>query len=140
MADVTNKKLQIPGVNSNTNYIQERAYEVNFTNNADISATGTHSLARIAKGEVVTGVKVIVAEAITSGGAATVQVKINGTAINTSAWALSGLSKGTVYSLNANGLAITDDILLQATVGTAAITAGKLIIIVETIPVDMFLK
>jgi hypothetical protein len=65
MADITNKNIQIPGVNSDTNYVQERAYMLNMNTNADIAAVGTHKIVALPEGEALVGLKVIVVEGVT---------------------------------------------------------------------------
>jgi hypothetical protein len=139
MADITNKNIQIPGVNSDTNYVQERAYMLNMNTNADIASVGTHKIVALPEGEALVGLKVIVVEGITSGGAATVQFKLNDAAINSSALALAGLATGYVHKLNVAGLKGYGANTLQLTIGTAAITGGKIMVIAETIPVNMFI-
>jgi hypothetical protein len=139
MADITNKNIQIPGVNSDTNYVQERAYMLNMNTNADIAAVGTHNIVALPEGEALVGLKVIVVDGVTSGGSATVQFKVNDTAINSTAFTLAGLATGYVHSLNVAGLKGYGANTLQLTIGVAAITGGKIMVIAETIPVNMFI-
>lgn len=140
MADITSKDITVPGVNSNTNYIQSRALLLDFANVADITATGTHDLFDIPAGETLVGLKVVVIAAVTSGGAATIQFKIGGSVINSTALALSGVAKGFVHNFAVSGVNAYSDGTkpLQMTVGTAAVTGGQLLVIAETIPGDMF--
>jgi hypothetical protein len=144
MADITNKNIQIPGVNSSTNYVQQRAYILNFNTAADITAVDTHAIVSIPAGEALTGLKVIVVEDITSSGSATVQFKLSGTAINSTAISLTNLKKGYATAFNAANIKnnIDDETanILQLTVGSAAITGGKIMVIAETIPVDSFIN
>jgi hypothetical protein len=145
MADITNKNLQIPGVNSNTNYKIERAYLLNFGTNAEVAEVGTHDLQKIPAGEAVVGFKIVSVDTVTSGGAGTVQFKLkNGTAVgnlNSSTVALASLAQGMAHSINVNGINTygENDNVLQLTVGTANLTGGKLLIIVETLPVKSFI-
>jgi hypothetical protein len=140
MADITNKNIQIPGGNSATNYKIERAYMLDFGTNAEIAATGTHDLVKLPAGEAVVGFKIVAVEGAASGGAATAQFKLNGSAINSSAIALAALADGMVHNVNVSGIAAYGENTLQLTVGGAAYTAGKLLVIVETLPVDMFVN
>lgn len=145
MADITNINIRIPGVNAATNFVQEYAFGIDFVTLSGIAATGTHSIFKLPKGEALVGLRVIAVESATSGGAATLQFKVsvNGTAanINSSTVALAGLAKGMVQRFNASGIKTFDsdvESVIQMTVGTAAYTGGKLLVIAETIPVDAY--
>lgn len=139
MADITNKNIDVPGVNSNTNFLKQYAFELDFNTMSEIAATGTHDLKKLPAGEALVGFKVVVIEKAASGGAATAQFKVNGTAINSTAVALAGLAAGFVHNLNVSGVAAYGENTIQLTVGTAALTGGKLLCIAETIPGDMFI-
>lgn len=138
MADITNKNIAVPGVNSNTNFIKQYSYVIDFGVNADVAEVGTHDIVKLPAGEALTGLKVIVLGKVTSGGAATVQFKTSGAAVNSTALALAGLNEGLVHSLNVAGIAAYGENTLQLTVGTAAVTGGKVLLIAETIPAEMF--
>lgn len=138
MADITNKNIRVPGVNSNTNFTREYAFELDFGVNADISAVDTHELVKLPADEALTGLKVIVIEKATSGGAATAQFKVNSSTINSTALALAGLNEGMVHSFNVSGVKAYGENTLQLTVGGAAYTGGRLLVIAETIPAKMF--
>ena len=138
MADITNKNIAVPGVNSATNFVRERAFMLNMDTTAEIAATGTHDLVKLPAGEALIGLKVIVIAPVTSGGAATAQFKVNGNAINSSALALAGLGEGMVQTFGVAGVKAYGENTLQLTVGTAAYTGGKLLVIAETIPAEMF--
>lgn len=138
MADITNKNISVPGVNSATNYVQERAFLLDMGVNADVSATGTHDLVKLPAGEALTGLKVIVIGGATSSGSATAQFKVNGSNINSTALALAGLAEGMVHSFNVAGIKAYGENTLQLTVASASYTGGKLLIIAETIPAEMF--
>jgi hypothetical protein len=138
MADITNKNISIPGVNSATNFALERAYMLDFGVNADIADVGTHDLVKLPDGEALTGLKVIVIEPAASGGAATAQFKVNGSAVNSTAIALAGMGEGMVQCFSVSGVKAYGENTLQLTVGSAAYTGGKLLVIAETIPAKMF--
>ena len=141
MADITNKDITVPGVNSNANFVKNQAFELDFDNVAAITATGTHDVIKVPAGETLVGLKVIVVGAVTSGGAGTVQFKVGGNAINSTALALAGLAKGFVHNFTVSGVNgySNGSVPIQLTVGTAALTGGKLLCIAETIPGDMFI-
>lgn len=138
MADITNKNIRIPGVNSNTKFIREYAFQLDMGVNAEITAVDTHNLVNLPADEALVGLKVIVIEKATSGGAATSQFKVNGSAINSAALALASLDAGMVHSFNVAGLKSYGENTLQLTVAGAAYTGGNLLVIAETIPAKMF--
>ena len=138
MADITNKNIAVAGVNSATNFIKQYAYMLDMNTMADIASTGTHDLVKLPAGEALVGLKVVVIEKAASGGAATAQFKVNGSAINSTAIALAGLAEGFTHNLNVAGIAAYGENTLQLTVGGAAYTGGKLLVIAETLPAEMF--
>lgn len=143
MADITNKNIAVPGVNSPANFVRQYSYQLDFVNASEVAATGTHDLQKLPAGESLIGLKVIVIDAVTSGGAGTLQFKVKvgtaSTAIHSSAIALAGVAKGFVHNLNVSGVLATGENILQLTVGTAALTGGKLLIIAETVPTESFI-
>jgi hypothetical protein len=140
MADITNKNIRVDGVNSATNFIKQYAYLLDMNQFAEISEVGTHDIVNLPPGEALLGVKVIVVDKMTSGGAATLQFKVNGSAVNSTALGLAGLSDGFVHNLNVAGISAYGENKLQLTVGTAAYTGGKLLIIAETLPAKQFVS
>lgn len=146
MADITNKNLRIPGVNQDTAYIKQRSYLLDGAIDAAVLATGTHSIIALPKGEAVTKLRLVAIDAAASGGSATVQFKVaygqTAEAINSTAVAVANLGAGDVYEFPVNGVKGYDaatGAVLQMTVGTAALTAAKFLLIVETLPVNEFM-
>ena len=147
MSDVTNKNVRVPGVNQDTSFIKQRSYCLNGAEAPEILATGTHNVIALPKGEAVTRVRVIALENTTSGGSATLQFKVafgeTAENINTSAVGISNLAAGDVYDLPVNGVKGYDEAVgavIQLAVGSAALTAVKLLVVVETLPVAEFTK
>jgi hypothetical protein len=145
MADITNINLRVPGVNSATNYLRQRAYTVDFATLSGIAAVGTHDIIKLPKGEALQALRVVAIESAASGGAATLQFKIafNGTAanVNSTAVAVAGLAKGMVQNMPVTGIKAVDseyEGVLQMVVGSAAYTGGKFLLIVETLPAEAF--
>ena len=136
--DVTNRNFAVPGVNSVANYIESKAFEFDFANVADITAVGTHDVVKLEDDKAVVGLKVIVIDKATSSGSATLQFKVNGSAVNSSAVALSALDAGYVHNFAVSGAKAYGENTLSIVVGTAAFTGGKLLVIVDTIPAKMF--
>lgn len=147
MADVTNKNFRIPGVNQDTNFIKQRSYCLNGAEVPEILATGTHDVIALPKGEALIGLRVIALENTASGGSATLQFKVAiGEAaenINASAIGIGNLAAGDVHALPVNAVKGYDEdvgAVIQLSVGSAALTAVKLLIVVETLPVAEFTK
>jgi len=146
-ADITSKDTSVKGVNSPTNYIRSEAHLIDGVENPGILAADTHSLFVIPKGNAIVGLKVVALSDTTSAGSATVTFKVKvGTETATavgSAIAKANLAAGFVHNLAvatlAYGSGSSDDITIQMTVGTAALTAAKLLVIVDTVPVEMFM-
>jgi hypothetical protein len=138
MADITNRNIAVPGVNSATNFTKQYAFLLDMNTMSAIAEVGTHSLVNLPEKEALTALKIVVIEKATSSGAATAQFKVNGTAVNSSALALSALADGYTHNINVSGVAAYGANTLQLTVGTAAYTGGKLLVIAETIPAEMF--
>jgi hypothetical protein len=141
MADVTNLNLRVPGVNTATNYIKQQSYAIDFATITGIAEVGTHDLIKIKKGDAVQALRVVALDSATSGGAATLQFKVafngSGAAVNSTAVALAGLAAGSVQNMTVSGIKAFDaeaDGVLQITVGGAAYTGGKFLLIVETVP------
>lgn len=145
MADVTNKNLRLNGINQLTNFVEQNAYLLDFTE-IGVTATGTHDLIDIPAGTAVVKLKLFAVEGVTSGGSATLQFKVHdgNTAdnINSTALAIANLADGDVTEIVVNG---TKGIVsekggkLQLAIGTAALTGGKVVMVVETIPILKFL-
>lgn len=144
-ADITGLDTTVKGVNSTNNYIRSVAHIIDGGENPGILAVDTHSLFVIPKGNALTGLKIIALADTTSSGSATVQFKasINGTAeaIHT-AIGKADLAAGDVSVfdvLKIKGYDADYDTIIQMTVATAALTAVKLLVIAEYIPVTEFM-
>ena len=146
-ADITGKDTLVKGVNSPNYYVQSEAHLIDGTEEPGVLASDTHDLFKIAKGNMLTGLKVCALANTTSEGSATVQFKakvgsaaaeaINGTAIGKA-----DLQAGDVVCIpveKIKGYDAEGDVLIQLTVGTAALTAVKLLVVAEYIPVTQFL-
>ena len=125
-------------MNSATNFVKQYAFLLDMNTLSEIAEVGTHDFAKLPAGEALVGFKAVVINKMTSGGAATAQFKVNGSAINSSALALSGLTDGLSHNFNVSGIAAYGENTLQLTVGTAAFTGGKLLVVAETLPAEMF--
>ena len=60
--DITNINLNVPGVNSATNYLREKAFVIDFSTQAGIAAVGTHDIIKLPKGEALQALRVIALE------------------------------------------------------------------------------
>ena len=144
-ADITTKDTIVKGVNSENNYVRSEAHILDGTENSGILAADTHDLFVIPKGNALVGLKVIALASTTSGGSATVQFKAK---IGASAEAIhtaigkADLAAGDVVNIpveKIKGYDGSDATVIQLTVGTAALTALKLLVIAEYIPVKEFM-
>jgi hypothetical protein len=145
MADVTNLNFRVPGVNTATNYLKQESFVLDFVTASGIAEVGTHSWIKLKKGDALQTLRVIALDGATSSGSATLQFKLafDGTAanINSTAFALAGLAKGITQNVVVNGIKTFDseyEGVIQVTVGTAAFTGGKFLVIAETIPAEAF--
>ena len=145
--DVTNKNLRIPGVNQDTNFIKQRSYCLNGIEVPEILAVGTHNVIALPRGEAITKIRIVALDATTSGGSATLQFKVAfgevAENVGTSAVAIANLAAGDVYDFAVNGIKgyeAESGAVIQLSVGAAALTGMKLLVIVETIPVVDFTK
>ena len=141
MADITNVNTRVPGVNTATNYVKQEAHAFDFANLAAIGEVGTHDIIKLPQGTALQCLRVFALEGATSSGAATLQFKLSvggtATAINSSTIALAGLAKGMAHNIVASGIKAFDadsQAVIQITVGGAAYTGGKILVIAETIP------
>jgi len=146
-ADITGKDTVVRGVNSPNNYIRSEAHLIDGTENAGVLAADTHSLFKLPKGTMLTGLKICALGNTTSAGSATLQFKAKiGTAaaeaINASAIGKADLQAGDVVCIPVDKIKTYDtdnETVVQLTVATAALTALKLIVVAEYIPVTEFM-
>ena len=144
-ADITAKDTVVKGVNSPNNYLRTVAHLLDGSEHSGILASDTHSLFVIQKGNMLTGLKVVALADTTSSGSATVQFKAS---INSVAEALhtaigkADLAAGDVVVIPVETIKGYDpsyDTVVQMTVGTAALTALKLLVFAEYLPVAEFI-
>ena len=144
-ADITAKDTLVKGVNSLTNYTRSEAHILDGSENAGILAADTHSLFELPAGSMLTALKVLALDDTASSGSATVQFKAK---IGASAEALhtaigkADLAEGDVVNIPVEKVCAYDadnPIVIQMTVGTAALTAVKLLVVAEYIPVVEFM-
>lgn len=143
--DVTSKVSRVNGVNSDANYIHTDAYRLSIME-LGIDGVGSHAFAVLPKGVAVTQVRIVALKAVTSGGAATIQIAAkcgdaNAVALHTAV----AKAKLAINNLFASG--VTDcaayfpdgEVTLQLVVAGAAITAGEILVLVDTVPIKQFL-
>lgn len=143
--DVYTQIRRLNGINQE-NYVRHESFLVDLKEVSDAQAVGTHTIALLPRGSAVLGLKVVVLDAVTSSGAATLafkaQVGVGTAAAVGGSLALSALAKGCGHALSAAGGVVQGDgdVKLQMTVGTAALTGGRLMVIADTIPVSEYLE
>lgn len=147
MADVTTKVARMNGFYQPNTLVKTTVHLLDFGAAPDAMGVDTHDLVKIPAGHAVTGVTVVPLVAFTSDGNATLTIKVKAgteTAASIgSAIAKANLAAGKVTKLipsagaqllkDTNGIYAEE--VLQATVGAAAFTAGKALIIIDAIPV-----
>lgn len=145
-ADITAKDTVVKGVNSLNNYTRFEAHLLDGTEHPGILAADTHDLFKIPAGNAVTGITIVSLDTATSSGSATATFKAKvGTADAEalhSAVALADLAAGDTakfLTTKIKGYAADAETLIQLTVGTAAFTKLKLLVIVEYVPVVEFM-
>lgn len=143
MADITAYDTRINGVNQDTDFVREEAHVIDFGLYSEIAEAGTHDLFVLPVGEAVIGIRVIGLESLDAG---TLQFLLKhgdeeAVTVNETALTTAELAEGVVNELAVSGIKAYDGentCTVQATVGSA-ITEGKILIIIETIPVLDFL-
>lgn len=145
-ADITAKDTLVKGVNSPNNYIRSEAHLLDGSEHPGILAADTHDLFSIPKGNALVGLTLVALDATASEGSATVQfkTKINGAAeaLHT-AIAKADLAAGDTVEVPVAKIKAYDpdyDTIVQMTVGTAALTALKLLVIARYVPVKEFME
>lgn len=144
-ADITSKDTRVKGVNSPNNYIRSEAHLIDGSENAGILAADTHSLFIIPKGNMLVGLKVLALGTSTSEGSATAQFKAGINSVSEALHTAIGkadLAAGDVVVIPVEKIKAYDpayDTVIQLTVGTAAFTALKLLVVAEYIPVVEFM-
>ena len=143
--DITGFDTVVKGVNSPNCYIRSEAHLIDGSEYSGILAVETHSLFTIPAGNALTALKVCALADTASDGSATVQFKAK---IGASAEAIhtaigkADLAAGDVVDLpvvKIKGYDASAATVIQLTVGTAALTALKLLVIAEYIPVKEFM-
>ena len=147
MADITNYDTRINGVNQDTMFVREEAHLIDFEEHSEIMETGTHDLFMIPAGEAAIALRIVCIEDVASSGSATLKLHLkygddSASDVNSSAIAKANLASGFVHYLPVSGIkGYKSDVpcKVQATVGGAALTGGKIVVIADTIPILDFL-
>lgn len=139
--DISANLIRIPGNYSMEILDLQNAFDIDVLDPdfTGIETVGTHTLFQIPVGQGLKSLTVAVATTATSGGAATVQFLANGVALGAAPLALAELDQGAMVELpiNDDGTHKTyawdetegNEIYVTMAVATAALTAGRFIII-----------
>lgn len=144
--DVTSKVSRMNGVNSDANYVHTDAYRLPIMT-LGIDAADSHPFAVLPAGVAITRIRIIPLVAVTSEGSATLQIAAKcGSADAVGLHTAVGKAKllvNNIIDLPVNEKAAyfpSGEVTLRLVVGTAAVTAGDIIVLVDTIPVGKFLS
>jgi len=145
--DVTSKVSRLNGVNSDANYVHTDAYRLPIMT-LGISGYGdNHPFAVLPKGRAITRVTVIALESVTSSGSATAQICVkHGSASAVGLHTAIGKANLAAGMVNVAEVAAktaysnTEEGVLSLLVGTADLTAGEILVLVDSIPVGKFLS
>lgn len=103
--------------------------EYDFAN--DGGATGSLDLVKVKEAMVVESAYLKVKTAATSGGSATVAIGVSGGAGIVAATAVASLTLGAVIVPATMPVKLAADAVVQLTIGTAALTAGKIVVVLK---------
>lgn len=132
MAAVANAKNATPGFEN-----KAEVFTVIYDFSEDGGDTGALDLLTAEKPMIIHRTIVNVLTALTSGGSATVALGKSGAStalVDATAGALANLNASTKVIASSSPLKLAADEVVQMTIGTAALTAGKLKIIFECYP------
>jgi hypothetical protein len=127
--------------------VRYETYEINVidADYSGIETVGTHNLVTVSAGQALVGASLMVEDAVTSGGSAT--VKFNCGDDLTGAIPVANLAAGDVVNFTFGATtgtvatyAKTADKTLNMTVATAALTAGKFVLVLGFIDVKAILE
>ncbi len=153
-ADLTNKNLRLPNINEATQFVKTDVYKVNIAGDG-LTSAGTHILAVIPKGRMVTAMRaaVLTATAGSIDSTKTLTVKagvkpyggsFGGVLTLVSSSSSAVVAKGQVFGAAANGVdgyACSDsgDATICLEVANGSLSAGVFLLAVDTAPVDEYL-
>lgn len=142
-ADLTALDIRVNGVNADSTPVRTDAYLIDVADNG-VTEVGTHKIANLPKGVAVVAARLTAIVAVAGGTGATVKVGVTDgtqTADVGSATAITSLDKNAVVTLSANGKTYFPETepKVTITVATAALTGGKLLLEVDTVPVAAML-
>ena len=138
MADLTNKDFRLNGINQATKFVREDAYEVDVVELG--ATTGANDLVAIPAGNAVVGFKVIGEASIVGGSDSKVQLGVKAGTTTVNFGTAAAVKAGDVLNVSVNGAAYSADAqTVVLTVSGTALTAGKFIVVVESIPVGEFI-
>jgi hypothetical protein len=147
--DITALVEQKKTNNTFHNLFEQHIYDIDVANSdfEGIETVATHNLVTIPEGKALVKGFAVVKDAVTSDGNATVQFKVGSDTL-TGAVAKANLAAGDVIELSPNdadgtggvaGYAAAAADTLDMTVGTAALTAGRFLLVLEFIDVATIL-
>lgn len=136
--DLTSLDIRVNGSNAETNYTQNDCFKLDIAKQGLTDASGSHTVAKLPAGSVITGARLVVLEAF-AGTGASVQVKAGATVLG-EAKSVSALTKGASIALAASTAYDPDnevEIKFEET-AAKALTSGVALLFIDYIPVKQF--
>lgn len=159
MADLTNKIERLNGINLPSNYVLQNCIRVEGGITPEALAVATHDIMKMPADQAIIGLTVVSLDTAESSGAATVQFSFSCDGGNEqnigSAITKANLAVGTEHALSVSTLTtyvpVSGDVsaeefykskhnVLKMTVGTAAFTKLDLLLIVDVVPIGLFVR
>lgn len=149
MADITNTVMRSNGINQES-LIHQDAVVLDFKANASgATTTGSHEFFTLPAGHAFLGVTMVFLESLTSAGTATLNLSLSAGSTSKdllSSLSLSQMAAGCVYQANAPTSSSvmynsTDaDAVIKLTVGGAALTGGRILFIINSVPAKSYIE
>ena len=137
--DLTGKLAKLNGVNADTNFTHSDAVRLDFVA-LGITAASAHQLFTIPAGRAITKVTAVVLAAVTGGDVA-VKMKVGSTETTLVTLDDADLVLNAVMQTNVNDIAAysPSDVITIEVTPAATITAGDIVLIIDSVPVKEFI-
>lgn len=136
--DLTSLDIRVNGSNAETNYTQNDCFKLDIAQQGLTDKSGSHTVAKLPAGSIVTGARLVVLEAFVGTGAS-VQVKAGSTVLG-EAKDVSALTIGANIALAASTAydPANEVVIKFEETKDAALTSGVALLFIDYIPVKQF--